>query len=207
MAFKLEMFSDFVCPFCYIGLATVRKLQPEFDFELEPRAFQIHPEWPAEGLPLAQHPRMMDPKARRLIWTHILELADAAGVTMKAPEVLANSRLALQAAEFARENGRGEAFDDLVYRAYFSDGLNIGLQGVLGDLATAVGLDRSELDRALESQRYAARLERDSQLAHQRGVNGVPAFFLGEFSIVGAQSAEMMRAVIRRYVARTDAAK
>ncbi|HXR35553.1 MAG TPA: DsbA family protein, partial [Candidatus Binataceae bacterium] len=107
-------------------------------------------------MPLAQHPRMMDPKARRLIWTHILELADAAGVTMKAPEVLANSRLALRAAEFARENGRGEAFDDLVYRAYFSDGLNIGLQGALGDLATAVGLDRSELDRALESQRYAA---------------------------------------------------
>jgi predicted DsbA family dithiol-disulfide isomerase len=192
---------------CYIGLATVRKLQPEFGFELEPRAFQIHPEWPAEGLPLAQHPRMMDPKARRLIWTHILELADAAGVTMKAPEVLANSRLALQAAEFARENGRGEAFDDLVYRAYFSDGLNIGLQGVLGDLATAVGLDRSELDRALESQRYAARLERDSQLAHQRGVSGVPAFFLGDYSIVGAQSEDMMREVIRRYVNRTSAAK
>jgi len=69
----------------------------------------------------------------------------------------------------------------------------------------AVGLDRSELDRALESQRYAARLERDSHLAHQRGVSGVPAFFLGDYSIVGAQSEDMMRAVMRRYVNRTGA--
>jgi predicted DsbA family dithiol-disulfide isomerase len=207
MAFKLEMFSDFVCPFCYIGLATVRKLQPEFGFELELHSFQIHPEWPAEGLALAQHPRMMDPKARRLIWNHILELAEAAGVSMKAPEVLANSRLALQAAEFARENGKGDAFDERVYKAYFTEGLNIGLQGVLNDLAADVGLDRSELDRALESQRYAARLEHDTQLARERGVSGVPAFFLGEYSIVGAQSEEMMRTVMRRYVARTGAAK
>lgn len=95
---------------------------------------------------------------------------------MKAPEVLANSRLALQAAEFARENGGGEAFDDLVYRAHFCEGLNIGLQDVLGDLATVVGLGRSELDRALESQRYAARLERDSQLAISAASAGCPPF-------------------------------
>lgn len=207
MTFKLQMFSDFICPFCYIGFATVRKLQPEFGFELELRGFQIHPEWPAEGLPLAQHPRMMDPKARRLIWTHIQDLAAAAGVAMEAPEVLANSRLALHAAEFARENGKGDTFDERVYRAYFTEGQNIGLQGVLGDLATDVGLDRSELDCALESQRYAARLERDAQLAHERGVSGVPAFFLGEYSFTGAQSEEMMREIMRRYLARADAAK
>ncbi len=207
MAFKLEMFSDFICPFCYIGFATVRKLQPEFGFELELRGFQIHPEWPAEGLALSQHPSMMDPKARRLIWTHILELAEGAGLTMKAPEVLANSRLALQAAEFARANGKGDAFDQRVYKAYFTEGLNIGLQGVLGDLGADIGLDRSELDRALESHRYATQLERDAQEAHRRGVNGVPAFFLGEYSFSGAQSEPMMREVMRRYVARVDSAK
>jgi len=120
MALKITLFSDFICPFCYIGYATVRKLQPEFAFEVELYGFQIHPEWPAEGLALAQHPRMMDPAARRLIWNHIQELAEAAGVVMKAPEVLANSRLALQAAEFARENGKGAQFDERVYQAYFT---------------------------------------------------------------------------------------
>jgi predicted DsbA family dithiol-disulfide isomerase len=201
------MFSDFICPFCYIGFETVRRLQSEFGFELELRGFQIHPEWPAEGLPLERHPRMMDPEARRLIWTHIQELAEAAGVTMKAPQVLANSRLALQAAEFARDNGKGDSFHERVYQAYFGEGLNIGLQGVLGDLAIEAGLDRFELDRALASQRYAAQLERDAVLAHHRGVSGVPAFFLGEYSFVGAQSEEMMREVMRRHVTRTAAAK
>jgi len=139
---------------------------------------------------------MMDPVSRRLIWNHIQELAGAAGVTMKAPEILPNSRLALQAAEFARDNGKGDAFDERVYRAYFNEGQNIGLQGVLCDLATEAGLDRSELVRALDSQRYAPRLARDTELAHERGVTGVPAFFLGEYSFTGAQSEEMMREIM-----------
>ena len=142
------MFSDFICPFCYIGFETVRKLQPEFGFELDLRGFQIHPEWPAKGLPLSQHPRMMDPQARRLVWAHIQELAEAAGVMMKAPDVLANSRLALQAAEFARENGRGDTFDERVFRAYFSEGLNIGLHR---DALQARGLTLMDVVHALNT--------------------------------------------------------
>ncbi len=201
MTFKLEMFADFICPFCYIGFATVRKLQSEFAFDLESRGFQIHPEWPAEGLPLAHHPRMMDPVARRLIWTHIQELAEAASVAMKPPQVFANSRLALQAAGFAWEHGKGNEFGERVYRAYFSQGLNIGLRGVLEDLATDVGLDRSELGCALESGRYATRLEHDTHVARQRGIGGVPAFFLGEYSFTGAQSEEVMREIMHRHTA------
>lgn len=207
MSLKLQIFADFICPFCYIGSVIVRKLQPEFGFQVESHGFQIHPEWPAAGLPLAQHPRLMDPVARRLIWNHIQELAGTAGVAMKPPAVLANSRLALQAAAFARENGQGDAFDGRVYRAYFNEGLNIGLSGVLSDLAADVGLDRAELDRALESERYAPQLERDARLARQRGVSGVPAFFLGEYSFTGAHSEEIMREILRRYDRGAEAAK
>ena len=59
MALKLTMFSDFICPFCYIGFEVVRKLKPEFDLEIEWRGFQIHPEWPAEGMPASAY-RSMD---------------------------------------------------------------------------------------------------------------------------------------------------
>ena len=59
MAIKIEMFSDFICPFCYIGFETVRKLKPEFDLEIAWRGFQIHPEWPAEGMPAAEFRREM----------------------------------------------------------------------------------------------------------------------------------------------------
>lgn len=199
MSFKLQVFADFICPFCYIGSATVRKLQPEFGFTIDTHSFQIHPEWPAEGLELARHPRMMDPKARELIWKHIRELAEAAGLEMKPPAVLANSRLALQSAMFAREKGCGERFDQRVYQAYFKEGLNIGLRGVLVDLATDVGLDRAEAEQALDAKDYAYHLEQDTKLARQLGVTGVPAFFLGPYSFSGAQSEDVMREIFGRY--------
>ena len=49
MPLQIKMYSDFICPFCYIGFEVFRKLKPEFDLELDWRGFQIHPEWPAEG--------------------------------------------------------------------------------------------------------------------------------------------------------------
>ena len=51
MALKIVMFSDYICPFCYVGFETMRRLKREFDFQLEWRGFQIHPDWPAEGIP------------------------------------------------------------------------------------------------------------------------------------------------------------
>ena len=50
MALKVTMYSDFVCPFCYIGFQVIGKLKSEFGIQLEWRGFQIHPEWPAEGI-------------------------------------------------------------------------------------------------------------------------------------------------------------
>src|ERR1700731_1372609 len=107
MSFKLVMFSDFICPFCYIGFETVRKLKPEFGLEIDWHGFQIHPEWPADGMPVSDYRRGMDPEARRALWTNIQTMAEMTGFTMKPPEVLANSRLALEAAEFAKEYGKG----------------------------------------------------------------------------------------------------
>lgn len=207
MALKLVMFSDYICPFCYIGFETVRKVVPEFDLEIDWRGFQIHPEWPAEGMPSSQYRRGMDPETRRAIWTRIGAMAEAAGFTMKAPEVLTNSRLALEATELAKEHGVGDAFERRVYRAYFNDGLNIGSPSVLGDLAGEVGLDRDELTLALESGRYTARLRDNTIDAHDRGVDGVPTFFIGEYPLVGAQSEDVMRQVLRRYVTKMSAAK
>src|SRR5579859_3137325 len=207
MPLKIAMFSDFICPFCYIGFETVRKLKPEFDLEIEWRGFQIHPEWPAEGMPAAEFRRGMDPETRRAVWARIEAMAAAAGFTMKAPEVLTNSRLALEAVEFAKESGRSEAFEQRVYRAYFNEGLNIGKVGVLGELAAEVGLDRDEFNLAIESNRFTQRLRENAFEARERGVDGVPTFFVGDYPLVGAQSEDVMRRILRRYADRLGAAK
>ncbi|MGH8011061.1 MAG: DsbA family oxidoreductase [Candidatus Binataceae bacterium] len=198
MSFKITMFSDFICPFCYIGFEVINKLKPEFGFELEWRGFQIHPEWPAEGMPASEYRAGMDPQARRAVWERIQNMAADAGFSMKPPDVLTNSRLALEAAEFAKETGKAEAFEERIYRAYFHEGLNIGQPSVLGDLAADAGIARDDLSAALESNRYSLRLKNNALMANQRGVSGVPTFFIGEFSIAGAQSVEVMRQLLQR---------
>src|SRR6267154_1490057 len=145
MALKIVMFSDYICPFCYIGFETVRRLKPEFNFDLEWRGFQIHPDWPAEGLAADQSRVGGDSDSRRALWERISTMAETVGFSMRPPAVLTNSRAALAATEFARESGRDEALEERIYRAYFNDGENIGAAGVVARLAREVGLDASEV--------------------------------------------------------------
>lgn len=185
----------------------LRKLKPEFDFTVHHRGFQIHPEWPAEGMPAEQWRPDMDPRTRQTLWERIGAMGAAAGVEMKAPRTLANSMLALQANEFAAETGMAEAFEDRVFRAYFSEGLNIGERAVLLDLGAEVGLDSDALGGALDAGKYAMRIKNHAQAASQRGISGVPTFLIGEWPLVGAQSEDVMRRVLQRARDLLEAAK
>jgi len=204
MALKIVMFSDYICPFCYIGFETVRKLKPEFNFQLEWRGFQIHPDWPAEGIASEQARETSDPDSRRALWNRISAMAEAVGFSMRPPAVLTNSRAALAATEFARESGRDEALEERIYRAYLSEGLNIGDPGVVARLGSEAGLDSAEVADAIKSPKYEMRLKNNSLAAHQRGVNGVPTFFIGEYPLVGAQSPDAMRSILKRATERFD---
>jgi predicted DsbA family dithiol-disulfide isomerase len=198
MALKIQMFSDFICPFCYIGLEVMNQLRPEFDFELEWRGFQIHPEWPAEGIPAEQVREGSTADVRKAAWQRISALAAALGLPMRPPSVLCNSRTALMAAEFASDQGKSREFDERVYRAYFYDQQNIGDPAVVARLAADVGLDPAALDDALRSGKYQMKLKNNALVAHRRGVSGVPTFFIADYPIVGAQSIDVMRQLLRR---------
>ncbi len=198
MALKIVMFSDYICPFCYVGFETMRRLKPEFDFQLEWRGFQIHPDWPAEGMPAEKFREGGDAAARHATWQRIVAMADAVGFSIKPPTVITNSRAALAATEFARESGRDEALEERIYRAYFNDGENIGDASVVARLAGEAGLDAGEVADAIKSPKYEMRLKNNSLAAHQRGVSGVPTFFIGEYPLVGAQSLDAMRAILKR---------
>ena len=141
MALKIVMFSDYICPFCYVGFETIRKLKPEFDFQIEWRGFQIHPDWPAAGIPVEKMRGPGDAGSRQALWKRISAMAEATGFSMKPPTVLTNSRAALAATEFARESGRDELLEERIYRAYFNEGENIGDAGVVARLAAEAGLD------------------------------------------------------------------
>lgn len=205
MPLKISMFSDFVCPFCYIGFEVLRKLKPEFELEVQWRGFQIHPEWPAEGMAPEQFYQSMGTERRRLVWNNIQALAEEIELPIKPPAILVNSRLALEAAEFAAETDLGEAFEERVFRSYFQDDANIGDPGVIGGLAAEVGLDRDAMEHALRSGRYGLKLKNTAMAAHTRDVSGVPTFFIGGLPLVGAQSVDVMRKLIARAIERNAA--
>jgi predicted DsbA family dithiol-disulfide isomerase len=205
MALKITMFSDFVCPFCYIGFEVIRKLKPEFNIDLEWRGYQIHPEWPPEGIPAEQVRTPSDTDARRAAWQRITAMAEAEGLEIKAPTVFTSSHAALAACEFAREKGGADQLEGRIYRAYFVEGANIGDAKMVARLGAECGFDENEVAQAIRAPRYELRLKNNALAARQRSVSGVPTFFIGEYPLVGAQSSQVMRQILQRATERVIA--
>ncbi len=103
------------------------------------------------------------------------------------PPFIASSRPALEAAEFAREKGKFDAFHLGLFKAYWEEGRNIGLRDVIRKVAEESGLDGEELDRALEERRFREAVDEQVREAAALGINGIPAFIVGKYFIEGAQ--------------------
>jgi predicted DsbA family dithiol-disulfide isomerase len=126
-------------------------------------------------------------------------MAREAGLPFGVRTRMANSRLALEAAEWARDQGPtvGDLFHRAVFRAYFVDGLNIGDVEVLADLAAKCGLDPDDLRRALAEGLYREAVQAQLDEARELGVTAVPTFVAGGYAVVGAHPVEMLRRLMR----------
>ncbi|QDE67426.1 DsbA family oxidoreductase [Myxococcus xanthus] len=197
MPVRLDVWSDYVCPFCYLELPILKQLHARLGAELDIhwRAFELRPT-PARPLaPVSELPRSAWARA-------VYPMAEQRGLTMKPPPVQPRSRLALEAAEFAKDAGAFSPFHEALFRAFFEDGRDIGDLRVLADLAEDVGLDRESMTRALEASRYTARVLADEEEAQRLGIRGVPAMRLaGKGPVLllnGAQPEEAVRAAFAR---------
>ncbi len=157
---------------------------------------EIHPETPPRGRPLnelfqqADIDRMME---------HLRTMGAPFGIIFADRSFLSNSRLALIAAEFAREQGRLQPVHEAIFSAYFSQGLDIGDLDVLADIIRKVGLDTEAFNNAVRGSTYASRLLAAQQEAARAGVTGVPTFVIAsERKIVGAQPIDVFRKALRK---------
>ena len=96
-------YSDYICPWCYIGLRRIERLEREFPVDVEWRPFELHPETPRSGFDLSA--RLGGSPRARAYAENIVALAAESELTIRMPRAVANSHLALEAAEFAREHG------------------------------------------------------------------------------------------------------
>ncbi len=158
--------------------------------------FQLHPEVPVEGLPRAQYfgaARLAQMDA------HLQSVASEVGLTMQHRDRLINTRLALGAAEFAREHGRYEPMHRALFEGHWHGTARLEEVDDLVRVGEAVGLDGSALREALESGRYEAVIDGWRKEAEQVGISAIPAhIFGGRYLVLGAQPYEVFEQVLER---------
>lgn len=158
-------------------------------------AYQLRPEMPLEGMPMSKIFPGVDLTKR---YESLSRAGSPYGIAFKEVSRASNSRLALEASEYARDKGHFDSFHGRVFRAYFVENRNIGDLDVILDLAVQDGLDSDDLLLALETKKYPARLEEARQEAHQYEVTAVPTFIInGKHKIVGAQPIEAFKEKLR----------
>jgi predicted DsbA family dithiol-disulfide isomerase len=160
-------------------------------------SYEIHPETPPEGVLLE---RLFGPgigqsqegQRRR---------CDELGLPFVPPRLLSNSRLAVEAAEFARDAGRHPEFHRAALAAYFARSQDIGDLELLSELVAEVGLDPAALRTELAAGRYADARESACEEARRSGVTAVPTYvFAGGARVVGAQSLDHFRGLLESMV-------
>jgi predicted DsbA family dithiol-disulfide isomerase len=172
---------------------TAEQLRREFDADVTWLPYDLHPEYPPEGIPLEQLHRRYgigvgedDPLRDRFA---------AAGLAYNRPDIVPNTRLALRVTELARERGLHEPFHDRLMDAYWSEATDLGDPEALRRLATEAGIDGAEVDGVIaDPSAYSEAVEGSTAQARSVGINAIPAFVLDRRLIVlGAQPVEVFR--------------
>lgn len=208
---KLDIFSDPVCPWCYLGKANLdRALEqhPEHPFAIEWHPFQLNPEMPRQGVAKRDYLLARFGSAAQLDAVHqrFREIAAQNGVTMDPdlPQRIPNTRDAHRLIHWAGLEGRQTLMVSALMRAYWVEGRDIGDLAVLADVAAEAGMDRAVVGRLLASDADLDLIEAREAHARERGVSAVPTFLIADQYVVsGAQPPELWGQAIAEMTGQT----
>jgi predicted DsbA family dithiol-disulfide isomerase len=182
----VTVFSDFICPFCYVGHVRLNRLRDLYELKVNWRFLEIHPETPPEGRPVGElnYPA---PQWRQMM-DNLEAMAREEGLSLAPREFVANSHKALLLAEAAKEAG-AECFyrlSEALFQAYFRDGRNIGDPAILAEIAVDCAVPPDLVIEAWREPRFAQRLADNLALARRYRITGTPTFVFGDRVIAGA---------------------
>ncbi len=210
---KVDIWSDVVCPWCYIGKrrfeAALRRFPGADDVTVTFRAFQLDPGAPpGAATPVRQvYERKFGPGQADQMIDRVTALASGEGLSFDLDRaVRANTLLAHRVLWLARQRDVQEAVKERLLRAYFTEGGNVGDPDTLAGLAAECGLDRNEVLGFLASDAGEAEVAGDLTEALELGITAVPTYvFDGRWSVPGAQEPDTFLRVLER-VAELEAA-
>lgn len=198
---KVEIWSDVMCPFCYIGKRRFEEALAKFDnageVKITWKSFQLNPDMVTDPN-ISIHQYLADAKGWQLDYARqlndqVTEMAAAVGLQYNMDNaVVANSFDAHRLSHLATEKGLGEAAEEALFKAYFTESKNIADHDTLANLGTSIGLDATEIKEVLNTNAYADAVAQDIDEARQLGIRGVPFFvFNNKYAVSGAQPAEV----------------
>ena len=185
----LEVFTDYVCPWCYLGDARVRKLKKNFDLNIKLVHFPLHPETPLEGRTLLELFRTStdDIKEKNL---RMKGLMNEEHLPYNNRTHTYNSRLAQEIGAWAETVQNDTSIHDNFFESYFVKGLNIGSEEVILDVVTKSNLDIDEARSVIKNRTFKSNIDVDWEKSRKYGVTGVPTIVYAGQSLVGAQPYE-----------------
>jgi len=203
---KVEIWSDVVCPFCYIGKRKFEQALGQFahrdDVQIEWKSFELTPDFqplPGESIhaSLAKKKGVPEAEGRRMN-DHMALIAKEVGLDYNFEQAIpANTFLAHQLIHFAAHHGQQGAMKERLFAAYYLEGQNVGEIDTLARLAAEIGLSADEARHALLAGTYAGEVRRDEYEAQQIQVRGVPFFvFDDKYAVSGAQPSEVFAEVL-----------
>jgi predicted DsbA family dithiol-disulfide isomerase len=195
---KVEIWSDVMCPFCYIGKrrfeSALQNFEHKDEIEIEWKSFQLNPDLETDPtVNIDQY--LADKKGwtidyARQLNAQVTQMAAEAGLTYNFDKaVVANSFNAHRFSHLAKKHGLGIEAEEQLFKAYFTDGKNIDNKETLIELGRELGIDSDETKHALDNNSFADDVKHDIAEAQYFGIQGVPFFVLNnKYGISGAQA-------------------
>lgn len=207
---QIEIWSDIMCPFCYIGKrkfeAALAQFEGREDVEIVWKSYQLSPDMVTDTSTnvnqyLVEHKGISLQEAARMN-AYVTDMAAKEGLVYNFDKtIVANSFNAHRFAHFAKQYGKQDEAEERLFSAYFSEGKNLDDHTVLLQLGEDIGLDTTILKAALESGMYADEVRADIKEAAQLGVRGVPFFvFDRKYAVSGAQDSKVFLETMEKCV-------
>lgn len=212
---RIDIWSDIVCPWCYIGKRRFEKALASFEHrdrvEVVHRSFQLNPTLP-EGQLASRHEMLtrkygLSERQIHVMHARLEETAAADGLEYRlSGGTTGNTMDAHRLVHLGHEHGLQDAVIERLFRAYFTEQRSIFDDDALTELAAEVGLPHDEVRRALESDAYRDAVATDINEARAYGATGVPFFvFAQRYSLSGAQPPQTFSAALERAWSETHA--
>jgi len=199
---KVQIWSDVMCPFCYIGKRRFEEALTAFSHqdkvEIEWKSFQLNPTLKT-NTQINVYESLAESKGWQLDYAkqvtgQVAEMAAQVGLDFNFDKaVVANSFNAHRFSHLAKKHNLGDAAEEQLFRAYFTDGKNVDDADTLVDLGASIGLDAAEIRDALnDKEAYAADVHQDVFEAETLGIRGVPFFVMdNKYAVSGAQATDV----------------